>query len=254
MLKGRRPAFPDHFSDSAAAYCAFRPRYPAELFAHLAGLVTRHDLAWDAGTGNGQTAVDLARYFERVIATDASAEQIAHAEVNPRVEYRVARSEDPGIAPGSVNLVTVSQALHWFDIPRFFEAATRALAPGGAVAVWCYGWATVSPEVDALIKELNAGPLAGCWPKERDVVETGYSTVPFPFAEEATPRFALTAEWDAGAHLGYMRTWSATRRYRQTHGADPVVGIEDRFRSAWGPGVRWVEWPLSLRVGRPKAL
>ena len=74
-------AFPDHFSGVAGAYAGLRPRYPDRLFAWLAEFVDRRELAWDCGTGNGQAAVALADYFERVIGTDASA---AALEEEPR--------------------------------------------------------------------------------------------------------------------------------------------------------------------------
>jgi hypothetical protein len=51
--------FPDHFSDHADLYEAFRPAYPEALFAYLTSLVPAHDLAWDCATGNGQAAVAL---------------------------------------------------------------------------------------------------------------------------------------------------------------------------------------------------
>src|SRR5690606_13750301 len=71
--------FEDHFSKLAAAYAAHRPGYPAALFAYLAALAPARDLAWDCGAGNGQAAVSLVAHFAQVVATDASAQQIARA-------------------------------------------------------------------------------------------------------------------------------------------------------------------------------
>ena len=141
-------AFSDHFSARAADYASSRPRYPSALFAWLATIAPRRTLAWDCGTGNGQAATALARRFARVIATDASAEQIANAAPNPRVIYRVAASERSGLPGGCADVVTVAQALHWFDLPRFWDEARRVLRADGVVAAWCYGLATVDPAVD----------------------------------------------------------------------------------------------------------
>src|SRR5438309_10549779 len=80
--------FKDHFSAHAAEYAKFRPHYPDELFEHLASISPRHELAWDCATGNGQAAVGLARHFEKVIATDASAQQIESVEPDKRISYR----------------------------------------------------------------------------------------------------------------------------------------------------------------------
>src|SRR5262245_38403499 len=124
-------SFKDHFSTVASNYALYRPRYPAELFAYLATLVPTCEFAWDCATGSGQAAVALAAHFKRVIATDASATQIANGETHPRVEYRVAPAEQSGLAAASVDLLTVAQALHWFDLPRFFVEANRVLRPRG---------------------------------------------------------------------------------------------------------------------------
>src|SRR5208282_5000395 len=83
----RRVSFKDHFSRQAAAYGRHRPRYPLELAAHLAAVAPGHTLALDLATGNGQAAVDLAAHFERVLASDASASQLAHAAPHARVHY-----------------------------------------------------------------------------------------------------------------------------------------------------------------------
>ena len=96
--------FEDHFSDRAAQYAEYRPLYPEALFDFVAGLTPNHRVALDCGTGNGQAATGLANHFERVIATDASAQQIRNASTHPRIEYRVAPAEASGLPDGSVSL------------------------------------------------------------------------------------------------------------------------------------------------------
>ena len=132
-------AFVDHFQGVTQHYLNHRPSYPAALFDWLAQRCSQHELAWDCGTGNGQAAVSLAQHFQRVLATDASAAQIAAATAHERVEYRLAPAEKSGLEPASVDLLIVAQALHWFDLERFYAEARRVLKPTGIVAVWCYG-------------------------------------------------------------------------------------------------------------------
>ena len=128
----------DHFSGIAKQYAAFRPRYPRELFDWIASIVERHHCAWDCGAGNGQATVDIATRFDRVIATDWSAEQIARAPARDNVEWIVAPAEAVPIQSGSIDLTTVAQALHWFDDDRFYTEVRRVSAPRAAIVAWTY--------------------------------------------------------------------------------------------------------------------
>src|SRR5436309_13441105 len=132
-------SFHDHFSEVANRYADFRPHYPATLFDYLATPVPRSSLVWDCACGSSQATLDLATRFDRVVATDASREQIASATPHPNVEYRVAPADESGLPDASVGLLTVAQALHWFDLERFYAEAKRVLQPGGVLAVWAYG-------------------------------------------------------------------------------------------------------------------
>lgn len=245
-------SFKDHFSGHASDYARFRPRYPAELFDYLARIAPGRDRAWDCATGNGQAAVALAEHFARVIATDASAQQIANAEPHARVEYRVAPAELSGLHSESVDLVTVAQALHWFDIPAFFDEAHRVLRAGGIVAVWAYNLVTISPDIDALMLHFYRETTGPFWPAERDIVEAGYRTIVFPFEEITPPDIAMEAEWNLEQVLGYLRTWSATQKFIAARGFDPVDGVAREILRLWPKSEerKRVAWPLALRVGR----
>ncbi len=237
----------------AVAYVQFRPRYPDALFDFLAAAAPRRTLAWDCATGNGQAAVGLARRFERVIATDASAEQIAHALPDPRVVYGVARAEAAPLGSGSADLVTVAQALHWLDQDRFFAEVRRVLAPGGVVAAWCYRLISIGPEIDRVVGELYRGTLAAYWPPGRRHVDDGYRSIAMPFAELEVPQFTIEASMTLADVAGYLGTWSAARRYAAERGRDPVAEVLPELRARWGGDLtlrRAVRWPVSLRVGR----
>ena len=243
------PEFRDHFSGVAEAYATFRPNYPAELFAALAGAVRRRGTAWDCATGNGQAAVGLASHFERVIGIDGSAAQLAAAQPHPRVRYLCALAEAAPLAAGSVDLVAAAQALHWFDSGRFFAEARRVLAPGGIVAVWCYGLAEIDPSIDAEVHRFYTDTVGEDWPPERKLVETGYRTVTFPFQELALPPFAIVQQLTLSAFAGYVRTWSATQRYVAARGRDPVPDLVGALAPVWGNTTLAVRWSLSVRAG-----
>jgi SAM-dependent methyltransferase len=243
--------FKDYFSGHAADYAAYRPAYPPALFQLLATLPRRRELALDCATGNGQAAVGLAERFARVVAIDASREQLANARRHPRVEYRLARAEETGLEAGTVDLVSVAQGLHWFDFDSFYAEVRRLLAPGGAIAAYTYNLARVAPEVDRIVDRLAYEVVVAYWPPERRWVDEEYRTLPFPFAEVATPRIENQADWDLGRMLLYIGTWSAVRRYREATGRDPIKLLQDELTAAWGgPGrQRRVRWPMFLRAG-----
>jgi SAM-dependent methyltransferase len=243
-------AFQDHFSAQADAYARFRPTYPDALYAWLASLVPSRDLAWDCGTGSGQAAVALAAHFTQVIASDPSREQIAHATAHARVRYAVASAEQPPAEAMGADLVTVAQALHWFDFERFYPALERVLKPGGLFAAWGYGLMQIAPEVDAVVQDYYANIVGPFWPPDRRHIESGYQTIPFPLTEITPPAFAMNAVWTLDALLGYLDTWSATRRFRQARGEDPLGALRPALAEAWG-GIaeRRVAWPLFLRLG-----
>ena len=241
--------FKDHFSRDSKSYAEYRPGYPAELFAWLASVSPGRALAWDAGTGNGQAAVVLAAYFERVIASDPSEKQIEEATSHPKVDYRIA-AETAGLAPGSADLITVAQALHWLDRPKFWTEVKRVLRPGGLIAVWCYELQQVAPDIDAVINWFYRETVGPYWTPDRKLVEDGYRSVEFPFDELPVPAFSMTTQWTLDQQAGYLGTWSAVGKYRKEMGADPIPQVRDELERVWGDQVRRVEWPLSVRVGR----
>ena len=243
----------DHFGKVAATYADHRPAYPAALFDWLAGQCRQHTLAWDCGAGSGQASVGLAKHFSRVLATDMSEAQLAHATPDPRIAYRVALAEDSGLPDASADLVTVAQALHWFDLGPFYREVRRVLKPGGLLAAWSYGIMTLEgEEATAILQGFYHQVIGPYWPPERHHVETGYRELPFPFERIAAPDLAMEADWTLAHLLGYLRSWSACARYRDAHGSDPVDALSGLLAPHWDhpQATRRVSWPLSLLAGR----
>lgn len=244
--------FGDHFSGVSAAYAAFRPRYPDALFEFLAREAPARDAAWDAGTGSGQAAAGLARYFRHVTATDASGAQIESATPQANVSYRVGPADVSGLDDASLDLVTTAQAVHWFDRTRFWAEARRVLRPRGVIAIWCYGLFEISVRIDAIVLRFYSEVVGPYWRPERRHVEARYQTIDFPFAEFAAPDFAIEQQLTLEDVAGYIRTWSATRAYIKQHREDPLDGLLVELAPAWGPPrqSRLARWPVAMRVGR----
>jgi ubiquinone/menaquinone biosynthesis C-methylase UbiE len=243
--------FKDHFSVAAHDYDRFRPGYPAALIDFLADAAPARELAWDCATGTGQAAGALAARFRRVVATDASRAQLAHAVAHPGVEYVLSTAESCALADGSADLVTVAQALHWLDLERFYAEVRRVARPGAVFAAWTYSLADADPDVDPLVASFYA-EMAPWWPPERSHVEDGYRRLPFPFEPLAAPGFEIREAWPLARLLGYFTTWSAVNRCRKDTGQDPVIKLGERLAEVWGEPSqpRPVRWPLHLRAGR----
>ena len=243
-------SFKDHFSKQAAGYAKFRPRYPQKLFDYLRSIAPGRQLAWDCGTGNGQAAVGLASVFDRVIATDASEKQIANAQSHKMVEYRVAAAENSGIGSETIDLIMVAQALHWFDLDRFYGEARRVLKNNGVVAASAYNLLQVEQAINVVVNRYYYEVVGSFWPQERKLVEQ-FADLPLPFHEVDAPRFEMTAQWNLDHLLGYLQTWSSTQQFIAAKGSDPLEQIIEGLRAAWGDSqqTRNVTWPLVLRIG-----
>jgi SAM-dependent methyltransferase len=246
------PAFKDHFSASAAQYATFRPKYPEALFDFVASLPEQRRAVWDCATGNGQAAVPLAERFERVVATDASADQIAHATPHPRISYGVALADASGLDGQSMDLVTVAQALHWLPLERFSAEVRRVVVPGGALAVWCYTRPLLEGELDAILLRYYSGTCGPHWPADRKLVDQGYEGIALPIDEVAAPPLHIESHLTLAEFGGYVRTWSASQKLAKTIGRDPVIDVEAELQPHWGGERerRLVRWPVRVRAGR----
>lgn len=242
--------FNDHFSSVADDYAAYRPHYPKELFAYLAQQCERHVLAVDVGAGSGQATIGLAEHFVRVISTDPSAEQLAQAPRLGNVKYAVAAAEKLPMQDGSVDLVTVAAAAHWFDLPRFYAEVDRVLRPSGVLAIWTYYQAYVNHAVDPVLQHFQNEVLGPYWPAERAPVNRRYADLPFPYAEWQAPTFKTTAVFSLEDLLRYLGTWSAVKRYRELEGRDPLAEVRPGFERVWGTEPLRITWPLVMRIGR----
>src|SRR6266540_422081 len=244
--------FEDHFSKHSQLYAQHRPKYPEEIYAYLASLIPGKSLAWDCGTGNGQAAIGLAKYFDKVFASDASAEQISRAYPNPKVDYHVEPAEHISLPDACVDLITVAVAIHWFNFDEFYCEVKRVLKPDGILAAWTYNLVEISPEVDSLTHQYYHDILNGFWPERIRYLEEEYKTIPFPFEEIMPPSFVMEANWDLNQLAGFLDSWSATQRYKEQRGRHPLEMIWDQLSAAWGNvnQSRLVRWPLHFRIGR----
>lgn len=244
-----RKAMGDYFSKQSQDYSRYRPDYPASLYQQLLPLVAGRQCAWDCGTGNGQVARVLASTFATVEATDLSAAQIANASGPSNVCFRVATAEQSGLAAKSVDLITVAQAIHWFNFDAFWQECQRVAKPGAVLAFWTYGLASAGLPND-FERTYHSEKVGAYWPPGREHVDCLYESIKPPFPCLLDTQLPLSLEWDLAHFLGYLSSWSATQNYRDQHHADPVQEVSDELASLWGEGTRQITWPLALKVYR----
>lgn len=243
--------FKDHFSEDSDFYRKYRPRYPESLYKWLNTKVPKPATVWECGAGSGQATEHLAKHFTHIIATEPSAPQVEQAPEIDNVTYKVCAAETFRTEPESIDVVVVAQAIHWFDLEKFFANVEEFLKPGGLLVVWGYQLMNVNEALDPLLKAFHDEFVGDYWPKERQLLNHGYSEIDFPYPALETPSFSMTGEWDLAHLLGYLNTWSATKAYEKAKGENPVELWRDKLTEAWGDKDRQkVSWPLVLYVGR----
>ncbi|WP_434777338.1 class I SAM-dependent methyltransferase [Neisseria sp. Ec49-e6-T10] len=252
MSYNHSAVFQDHFSKTSNNYAQFRPTYPISLIQFLAQLAPERQLALDCGCGTGQLSVLLASEFQKVVATDASEQQIAHAHKNERVEYKTAIAHQSGLDNQSVDLITVAQAAHWFDLPCFYQEVNRVAKKKAILALISYGVLHVEGQVDELIQHFYWSVLQPYWPKERQHVETGYQNLYFPFQEIQAPSFTIEVKWTLNELIGYISTWSAIKCLKEQQGDADIEQFQQQLTQIWGhhDEQKQVYWPLALRIGQ----
>lgn len=247
----------DHFSTKSKEYSFSRPHYPESLFKYLSTIVPHGGVVWDCATGNGQAAIGLCKYFKKVIASDLSKNQIENGFVRDNILYEVFPAESANLPNDSIDLVTVAQAVHWFNFERFYNEVRRvSKKPSGIIAVWSYGMHKINPQIDKISDRLTVGGdiLGNYWPKETEFVKDGYKTIPFPFKELKSPKFAMMVDWNLNDLFSYMETWSSVKKFQLRNHYNPLDQFRKDFEILWGQEnqKRVVRWDVNLRIGTVK--
>jgi len=244
--------FKDNFSKQSDMYVRFRPHYPIDLFAHLSHLTEHHRLVWDCGTGNGQAAIGLSHFYHTIIATDPSERQIQNAIPRERVTYKVEKAEQSSFKDRSVDLITVANAIHWFDFEAFYAEVHRVLKPTGIIAVWAYGVPSISAVINPIVNRYHYQTLDNYWLAENRLIEKEYTTIPFPFEEIKSPTFYYEKPMNLIELIGYLNTWSATQRFIEQNQSNPTVEVYNELKKVWPDDhmEKMVTWKLILKVGR----
>ena len=241
----------DLFSQNSQLYKQARPGYPLSVIHEILKHTPEHSFAWDCGAGSGQFTQLLVPYFEQIVATDLSESQLQSAPYFENVSYQIQIAEQTIFANQSFDLISVAQAIHWFDFEKFYAEVRRTLKVNGLLAVVGYGLLEIQDQqVNTMIQALYYEKLAGCWDAERRYIDEAYQTIPFDFDEITVPKFSMTYQWTAAQLLKYLSTWSAIKNYQDQYAehalldlAEYLQDLEQKFE---------ITFPVFLRLGRVK--
>lgn len=240
----------DYFSTQSKLYAAFRPTYPQELYQFILEHVGERKSAWDCATGNGQVANVLAGYFNEVFATDISQRQLDEAVRQSNILYSISPAEKTPFHDNQFDLITVAQALHWFDRDQFYNEAKRVARPNAILVVWGYAMLSIDPVIDKLIQDFYDDTVGPYWDNARRLVEQEYKTISFPFEEFPAPGFSIPVTWTLDQLSGYFSSWSATQQYIKEKGHDPVPPFISTLAKLWPSTTMKVTFPVFTRIAR----
>ncbi len=190
----------DFFSDRADLYSTARPIYPPELFSYLASL---------------------------------SPKQLSQAKPHPQIRYSVQLAEETTFADNSFSLITVAQALHWFNFEQFWPEVQRLLKPGGIFAAWSYGFPELEPQLDVILQTQLLDLLKPYWAPQNQLAIDGYQTIVLPLQELEAPAFRLAPQWILTQVLAYFQTSSATKKAIAQEGETFWEQFATMFEQAW---------------------
>ena len=237
------------FSQQAKQYVTHRPTYPESLIQYLVSLAKDRQSVWDCATGNGQLACLLAPYFKEVQATDISEEQLRNARLHDRIVYSQSEAEKTNFKSNYFDLITVAQAVHWFNFGKFYAEVDRLAKPNAILALIGYGQLQVNSPINRVMEEFYWDMFGQFFTENRQFVEKRYETIPFPYHEIETPDFSIDLKWSLSDLHGYLRTWSPVVKYMTDYRKDPTESVIKRLEKLWG-AQQQVRFPVFLRVGR----
>ena len=242
----------DLFSNQASLYAQYRPGYPRELYEFILQHVNNRTLAWDCATGNGQAAVELAKYFEQVMATDISEKQLQQVQPHNKITYSLTTAEQTPFADNSFDCITVAQAYHWFNFETFGKEVMRVAKLGAIVAIWGYSLVVCEDEaINTLINTFYREKVGAYWDKERSYIDDHYTTVPFPYEPLPSNNFQIHVQWDRQQLTGYFNTWSSVQHFIKAHQYNPVDELSAAIEQVWpDDNSRNFYFPLFLKLGR----
>lgn len=226
-------------------YSKYRPSYPHDLIEKIINYLKEKDngpyeLAIDVGCGSGQASWLLSPYFNKVIGYDVSENQIKQAKFqcseSSNVNFVVSPSEKLPLPDGSVNLIIVATAIHWFQMEKFFIECKRVLKKNGTLAIFGH----LQPRI---IHKEKSTELTKCLtdytdlllpysPKEIHYILNKYEGInPLILGDiERNHSFYMDCNWNVEYIMQYLQTLGIYQNYCDKNPNNSIIEtIKQRF-------------------------
>jgi SAM-dependent methyltransferase len=157
--------------ETTVDFYRYREPYPPAFFETVADrlVLTKRTRLLDVGCGPGILAIGFAPFVGSCTAIDPEpamlrAAQAAAAEATLDITFIQTGIEDLDCADGSLDLITIGRALHWFPRDAALAVLERIVAPGGRIAI-C-GSADTDAPVNAWAKRFKE--IRSSWSPDYD--------------------------------------------------------------------------------------
>ena len=240
------------FEQGGKDYATYRPQYPEEVTSYLSSIAPETKLAVDVGCGTGQLTQHLSTSFYQVVGIDPSSEQINNAFKANNINYQCSPAEKLELPDNCVDLITVAQAAHWFDLPEFYKEVSRVGKNGAVIALISYGVLRLEGELDKHFQDFYWNKIGRFWSSRRKMVDDGYKTLDFPFEELKHPAININLNWNFSEFIGYISTWSAVRNANESNNTHLFSDFASQTETLWGEvdNTNQITWDVNMRVGR----
>nr|CAG8522133.1 2392_t:CDS:2 [Entrophospora candida]CAG8523115.1 15726_t:CDS:2 [Entrophospora candida] len=249
---------------NSAAYNAYRPTYPQKLFEKIYNYHKSHngsfDAALDVATGTGQVTQVLADSFKKVYGVDSSATMLENAVKKSNITYSISTAENLNqFDDSSIDLLTVAEAAHWFDLPKFLEESYRVLKSpssssggGGTLAIWGYSYNLFDnyPTASELLIDHYIDLMGDYKEKEGrlilenlyrgfEIPERLFKNVKFEIydgTKESEQYRLMEADWTVSQFEKYLKTSSCYKTFlsKNPNAEDPVNKFMARIKKVEG--------------------
>ncbi|XP_072032389.1 putative methyltransferase DDB_G0268948 [Amphiura filiformis] len=232
----------------AALYNKYRPKPCPMVITKILEFLkekkkTQFLSAVDVACGSGQSTPVLGEYFESVLGCDISEAQVSEAtktNTAPNIKYCVADAEHIPVADNSVDLVTCSDAAHWFDFPAFCKEVDRVLKPFGCLVVYArlrndqkilHEDDKIATKLDDLYTKFRYDRLKGYWEVPIEKHDNMYRH-DFHINYPDCQRHVVEEHSDISLSglLGYIETLSGYQKYHKEHPEDDILkDLQDKM-------------------------